>query len=322
MRSKSRVVSAAMAASVVSLPAMAGTIIGQNAVTLWGSDTVVTSWDVRGDVGSDAFFTPEGATFFNGALYVSADLGLQSRGRLAAYTPGASGDLSAPTAIQMGLANDGAFWGPEGLTVNTSGVGYGAFAGGDVRLVSVEATDERAAIINLHQPGVPVTNTISIPEPDDIAFVSAAWGFAFINDLGAGGGQLRRFDVDMHDTGESWALPLGVEGVAAVSADFAERLTGVRPVDDIALLMVAEARDDDNLRSRLLLTDLTGQMLAPTMEFSFGLDGSLEAIAVDEETGWLYIGDATGRRIHAFQVVPAPGGAVMLAGMLLARRRR
>lgn len=315
--------------AVASIAALspAGVVIGNNAVSFWGNNYTMTTWSVVGDVGSDAFFSPEGATFYNGTLYVSADLGLQSFGRLAAYTPGASGDLSTPTVIQMGRGNDGGFWGPEGLTVNTSGIGYGAFTGNDVRLVSVEASNERAAIINLNQPGVPVTNTVSIPEPDDIAFVSAEWGFAFVEDLTTGAARLRRMDVHMNDTGETWDLPLGVEGIAAVSATFVESLTGVRPVGEISLLMAAEIRDDEDpaLPSRLLLTDLEGNLLAPVMEFSIGLDVSIEAIAVDETTGWVYLGDENGRRIHAFQVaiIPAPGAAGVLAlGALLGSRRR
>jgi hypothetical protein len=172
-----------------------------------------------------------------------------------------------------------------------------------------------------------VTNTVSIPEPDDIAFVSADWGFAFVEDLSSGAARLRRMDVNLNDTGESWDLPLGVEGVAAVSADFVESLTGVRPVGEISLLMAAEIRDDEDpaLPTRLLVTDLEGNLLTPAMGFSIGLDVAVEAIAVDETTGWVYLGDEAGRRIHAFQValIPAPGaaGAFALGGLVAARRR-
>jgi hypothetical protein len=285
--------------------AAAGVIVGTNPVTLWGTDLSVTTWNVAPDVGPDAFFSPEGATFHQGVLYLSADLGLQSFGRLAAYTPGPDADLSTPTVIQMGRGSNNQFWGPEGITVNTSAVGFGATDGLSLRLVSVEASDERAAVINLDQPGVPVTDTTSIPEPDDIAFVSAAWGFAFIEDLGQGQGQLRRLDINLVDTGETWPLPPGVEGVAVISADFAQRLTGVRPVADIALLLAAESRDDDNLPSRLLVTDLQANPIAPTMTFTIGLDVSIEAVAVDESTGWVYIADGVSRRVHTFRVPPA-----------------
>jgi hypothetical protein len=259
-------------------------------------------------------------TFHNGTLYVSHDHDSnRAAGNLVRYTPGAAGDLSAFNTILMGNGPAG-LWGPEGITINTSGSGYGSFApGASVRLTGIETRGaDSFGIFDTGAPGSNMITPIAVTTPlDDIAWVGSLSAFVGVEDGTGDTAFLRYIDANtMAVQAPSFQVINGAKGIAVVSAAFAQALTGQHVATAQALLVVSEldgfAFYDTNGAAIGLAQVLDAY--APIIE--------LESVAVDEANNLIFLGDEAGRAIHVVQV-PAPTSLALLGlGTLLARRRR
>lgn len=314
--------------------AFAGILVQTEAANLWGTNYQANHWFVRDDAGLDVAeaFEPEGMTFYNGALYASGDSD-ESNSRLVHYTPGATGDLSSPSVTA--LSAGGLSYGPEGMTVNTGGSGYGGGGG----LVSVESGNDDDSIENeagLIDPGTGAVTLVHAPgsafdatlppdqqeggfSPDDIAYVASLDQFAVIQDPNT---------VEFHTHTAAGLTPannwFGVPGVTAdakglavVSEAFGEMLTGEDIVGSEAFLIVSEGNE-------LVLVQLDGTLIGGVQALPTLSSGAeIEAVTVDEFNDLLYVGDEAGLTITAI-LVPEPTtlGLLGLAGLALLRRRR
>jgi hypothetical protein len=318
--------------------AMAGTSIGTSTQTLWGQTYGTETWFLGDDAPpfdplNPEFFEPEGMTFFNGSLYVSGDSD-ETDPTLVQYMPGSMGILSSPNPIA--LTAQGSVWGAEGVTVNTSGSGYGSFdlvAGAPI-LVSVESGNDPDADFNdvvgaintgfapaeveaIHQPFVDF-------DPDDIAYVSSLDQFAVVNDP-------NRADFYNHDATEltpagfsltiSGGLEIGdAKGLAVVSEGFAELVLGM-DVTGQALLVAYES-------NHLGMFDLNGDMLGSIQEFTSGLlppesaESEIEAVAVDEMNQLIYVGDEAGLSVTVIRVPEPATLAILALGAVVGLGRR
>jgi hypothetical protein len=302
--------------------AQAGVVTSSGSLSLYGSSYGVTTWSIRGDAtGNPAhLFGAEGMTFHNGTLYVSHDHDAnRAAGRLVRYTPGAAGDLTSFNTVLMGNGPAG-LWGPEGITINTSGSGYGSYApGASVRVTGIETRGTDS--FGIFDTGAPGSNMItpinSNPALDDIAWVGSLSSFVGVEDGSGNTAFLRYFDSNtMQVQASSYQVIDGAKGVAVVSAAFAQALTGQSVATAQAFLVVGEfdgfAFYDTNGASIGLAQVLNAY--APINE--------LESVAVDEANNLIFLGDEAGTSIHVVQI-PTPAGLALLGlGALVGRRRR
>jgi len=314
--------------------ASAGSLTTTQNVTLWGNSYSVKSYNVAGDLGAGLQLQPESMHFYNGVLYVGGDRDAgETNGNLAAYNLGNVG--AAPTVRAIADASDNGTlrkWGPEGITVNTSGSGYGSFASGGPKLVSVEgAGRRRAGVINLGSSPAPVENIIgNSPDPafqnlDDISFSSAADIFFGIDGDGSGN-TVRRLNKNTLAVESSFTLVTGgAKGMTVISAAFAQLLTGVSINTSQALLFAQKDGTGAAGVNRLSVYDTNGNIIGSEQGFNLsglGISSEIEAIGVDEATGRIWVGDEAARHIHEF-TIPAPGSVgLLVGGALIAGRRR
>jgi hypothetical protein len=323
------VMMSAMAAILVlsagSTSASAGTLFATGSTTLYGTPFTIKQWRTGTDVGTTAF-DPESLTFHNGVLYAGADEGSSSgAGRLAAYTPGAAGDLSSPSVIRS--APNGSFnWGPEGLTVNTSGVGYGSFGPGGFKLTSLDSrgTNATAGVINVDDPAVikPLTGVQAMPESDDLTWVPSRNQFAVVLDIN---GAVEWFDNNMVTTGTQTPLLSEAKGITTVSATWLQTAFGLVSATPDVLAVVAEPNSALGLVNRLAFFDTNGVQLGSTINLTAtGLTiSNIEGIAIDQTNNLIYLADEAAISIHVISV-PTPGvlGVAGLSLIAAGRRRR
>lgn len=307
--------------------AFAGNVTGSGTTNLYGRAYSVTTWNINADAtgNSAAIFGAEGMTFHNGVLYVSHDHNAnRASGRLVSYVPTALGDLSSPTTTVMGSGPEGV-WGPEGITVNTSGTGYGSFAAGQsVNLVGIDSRG--AGSFAVFNTGVAGSNGNALPVSgsyDDIAWVGSVDKFGVVEEVedpnGGPDAAVFRYVNKFTMAAESaFAIPGGTKGVAVVSAAFASSLTGNNAFSTAeALLFVTEF-------DGLAFYDTEGNAIGSLLTLSdYGAFGELESVAVDEANNLIFLGDEAGTAIHVVQV-PAPGALALLGmgGLIAGRRRR
>jgi hypothetical protein len=317
--------------------ALAGTQIATNVVNLYGNNYSVASFNVITDVGiAGTTLQPEGMTFYNGTLYVAGDRDNgETRGNLVAY---AGGTLTAPTRIALGTALDSDAgsnlnWGPEGITVNTSGSGYGSFSSGPGRLAGVEgAGRDRAGVINLADGTV--TDLIgNAPQVfgnfDDLAFSSDADAFFAVDgDLASSPlVRLNKFTLAVEGTVVANWGGGNAKGLAVISKAFAEALTGTTILTNQAFLVALKDGTGPLGVNRLAVADLNGNIIGGQQAFNLlGLGArasEIEALAVDEATNRIFVGDEGTRTIHVL-TIPTPSSLALLglAGLAGARRRR
>lgn len=301
--------------------AQAGVVSGTGSLSLYGSNYGVTTWNIRSDATGNPvhLFGAEGMTFHNGTLYVSHDHdATRAAGRLVRYTPGAAGDLTGFNTILMGNGPAG-LWGPEGITINTSGSGYGSFApGASVRVTGIETRG--ADSFGIFDTGAPGSNMItpiaSSPALDDIAWVGSRSSFVGVEDGSGDTSFLRYFDANtMQVQASSFQVIDGAKGIAVVSAAFAQSLTGQSVTTAQAFLVVSEF-------DGFALYDTNGASigLAQTLG-AYAPINELESVAVDEANNLIFLGDEAGTAIHVVSI-PAPSGVALLGLAALAARRR
>ncbi len=309
---------AGLAVSTAAGTAAAATLNATGSLSLYGQSFTVKQWRTLTDAGTTAF-DPEALTFFNGTLYASADEGASAgNGRLVSYVPGATGDLTAASFVTMGV-NGAARWGAEGLTVNTSGRGFGSFGPGGFKLASIDSRGANAvgAVINVDDVNAikPLSNITALPESDDIAWVASRNQFAVVIDVD---GSIAWYDNNLVATGQSAVGFSDAKGITVVSAAWVQSAFGLTSSTAQVLLLAGK---DTN---RLGFYDTNGnavgslQNLLPTgVNFS-----EIEAVAVDEANNNIYLADEAALSIHVINV-PTPGvGLVLALGGLVATRRR
>lgn len=307
---------------------LAGNVAGSGTTSLYNRSYAVTTWNINADAtgNSAAIFGAEGMTFHNGVLYVSHDHNSnRANGRLVSYVPTALGNLSAPSVTTMGNGPEGV-WGPEGITVNTSGSGYGSFGMGDS--ANVVGIDSRGAgSFAVFNTGVAGSNGSALPvggSYDDIAWVGSVDKFGVVEEVAdpMGGPDMAVFryvdKVSMVAESSAFVIPGGTKGVAVVSAAFASSLTGNNAFSTAqALLFVTEF-------DGLAFYDTDGNAIGGLLTLSdYAAFGELESVAVDEANNLLFLGDEAGTAVHVV-TVPTPGALALLGmgGLLAARRRR
>ncbi len=198
------------------------------------------------------------------------------------------------------------WWGPEGLTFNDSNdpnsYGYNLN-----RLISVEGDDPcQGGIIDLNSGDV--SNRITLPKPEDIAFITGDKKFAVLSDMG-GSTRINYYDKSMTGTGEFFYVASGSNGLAAVDANFGSWFT--RTNQDDELLIVATSADSNN---SIIAYDLAGNHVGH--EYNLPVEpkawiplgggfylvepafGAVEAVTVDETNKVVFIGDEENCMIH------------------------
>ncbi len=277
-------------------------------ITLFGRIWRVKSYFVQDDLlanpNEDTFLEPEGLAFRNAVLYASGDReSYETDSRLALYDYPAGGPLSFNGFVQM-PNTEPEWWGPEGLTFNNSGSGYGSGAND---LVSVERDDTgRAGIIDVSSGNV--TSKVAVQAPEDVTYLSDQAPFATLTDL-AGSIELTYYDESMAPTGASFAIAPGSNGLVSVSPAFGSWFTGTDQDDDV-FIVVTKA----NPGNAIIVYDLTGSQigsqqglpLEPKARIPLGggfylilpAFGTVEAIAADEANHVLFIGDEENTMIH------------------------
>lgn len=309
--------------------ALAGNVTGSGTTSLYNRSYSVTTWNINADSTGNpaAVFGAEGMTFHNGVLYVSHDHNSnRGNGRLVSYVPTASGNLASPSLIVMGSGPAGT-WGPEGITVNTSGSGYGSFGLGDsTRIVGIDSRGSGS--FGVFNTGVAGSNGSALPVAgsyDDIAWVGSVDKFGVVEEiadplgLAPDSAVFRYVDkVSMVAESSAFAIPGGTKGVAVVSAAFASSLTGNNAFSTAqALLFVTEF-------DGLAFYDTNGNAIGSLLTLSdYAAFGELESVAVDEANNLIFLGDEAGTAIHVV-TVPTPGALALLGmgGLLAGRRRR
>jgi hypothetical protein len=285
-------------------------------VQLFGRYWHVASYFVQDDLlqnaNEDTFLEPEGLVFESGLLYASGDRESdETYSRLARYALSAEGTLSFEDFIQMPSASPN-WWGPEGLTFNRSGVGYGSGAG---TMVSVERDAGQVGTIDLVSGSV--SNRVSIGNAEDVTFLPDRGQFAILQDSGTSIAVAYR-DANMTVTGVQFTVAPGTNGLVRLSASFGSWFTRTNQSAEV-LLAVTKA----NPGNAILVYDSSGTQIGPQYplpttpkariplggQFYMLLPafGTVEAITIDETGRTLFIGDESNTMIHVLTLGPPPG---------------
>ncbi len=253
---------------------------------------------------------PEGIAYKAGFVYASGDREQWSSGsRLAIYTF-QNNVLSYSGYKQMPNTSPD-WWGPDGLTFNLSGDvnSYGSVANA---LVSVEAdSPSQAGIIDITTGAVSGKKPITLA--DDITHIANTGQFAAIAD----GNEISTVTIydKMLDIAESnFPVIDGSRGIASLSSDFGEWMSG----DTVSGggFLITSAQDGINT---LVMYDLAGNQVGPQnrlpavpkariplgggLYLIYPAFGSIEAVAVDQTSKTIFIGDESNAMIHALAFV-------------------
>ena len=277
-------------------------------IVLFGRAWHVSSYFVQDDLlknaSEDTFFNPEGLAFRAGMLYASGDREADATSsRLAVYTCSAGGPLSFNGFIQMPSTSPD-WWGPEGLTFNTSGTGYG---GGSNELVSVERdAPSQAGVINLVSGAV--SNRVATDALEDITYLPLRAQFAVLADLGTSV-RVAFCDRTMTPTGAGFAVLPGSSGLAAVSPAFGSWFTRTSQQEEILVLVTKAAPGNAVVAydsAGLPIGPICRLPLEPKARIPLGggfyrllpAFGTVEAVSVDEAGKVLFLGDEQNAMIH------------------------
>jgi hypothetical protein len=327
--------------------ANAGSLFGTiNNQYIFGRDFNIDIYRVSTDLSSQGLtpasgrVEPEGMTFYNGTLYVGSDGSTsEANGYLAAY---AGGNLAAAPSAQrftVTVGSNTAAYGPEGLTVNTRGTGYGSFSGSAPKFTAIDSV---ISPVSSRVWGAMNSATGTVDNAlvsgsfnfDDIAYVPGASAaedrFAVIDASGAPAIRYYSADNTPVDQGvvPAFNLPANSKGMTFLSAADANLFTPLATTD--ALLISSGASSPNFVGVNVLsLYSLDGTLIARSfVNAALGTigNGEIESLAWDSEGKRLFLGYENGAssQIGVF-TVPAPSaglllGASALAG--LARRRR
>jgi hypothetical protein len=323
-----------VALALVTTPAFAGVEQSTGTVSnLFGRSYSARQWNLTGDLGLNNAGTGnrsvvlESLTVYNGQLFVGGDDDPgQFEGRILRYNAGASGDLSSPSVITLSASI-----GPEGLTINTGGTGFGAFTGPNPTLVAVEggAPFRRAT---LDVTGNTALNTsINVTwESDDVVYLPASGRFAVLQRNSAGQREVAVYDNTFAPLGGNFTVQSASlarpRAIATASTSFLSSLTGLSLLAGNDYILIPNDRltsgDAANTRRLTLWNATTGQFVSSsTMQFPAAL-GDVQSMTIDEANNIVYFGDQN-QRIWAVTVpTPSAGALLGLAALALGRRRR
>ncbi|MBX3435324.1 MAG: hypothetical protein KF847_18570 [Pirellulales bacterium] len=307
--------------------ASAGTYNATIVVDIFGKPYSIDIYRVAGDLaGFGPQLQPEGMVWHDGTLYVTGDAGAQAplgsgtetNGHVAAY---AGGNLAATPAALGQFATSGRAIGPEAITINARGAGYGSFAGPTPKFVVMDSAGGSVGrILGVLDPAGPSVGEIQSDflNGDDLAFVpgaTAAEDRLAIIESASPSPVLTWYSTD--------ATPVSL-GVGFALADDAKGLLYLPQADaayfsplattDCFMVSVAGAVNE------LQLYSLDGVLLAssalPTGTGS-GLFGGVEALAYDPIGKRLFLGDenALSSQIGVAVQVPEPCALALAAGL-------
>jgi len=307
---------------LVATAADGGIQANQFDTVLFGRIWRVTSYYVQDDILRNpndwAFLEPQGIVASDGVIYVSGGREeYESAGRLARYTYTSGGTLDYDGYVQMPDAEPD-WWGPDGLTINASGSGYGSGVG---QIVSVEY-DAPSQIGVIDSAGGSVTSRTPFGPAKDISYIPGRGEFAALVDTG-GGMEVAYYDASMTVTGLTFPDPIGSSaGLAGASASFGSWFTQTTQTQE--LLLAVGTADGKNV---LVAMNPAGETVGgwnnlpiePKARISLGggfyevlpAFGSIEAIAVDETDRLVFLGDYGNSMIHVLTEggSPSPGDA-------------
>jgi hypothetical protein len=324
-------------AAVVAVRAEAGTLNATiPSLDIFGKAYKVDIYRVATDLaGFGPQLQPEGMTWFNGTLYVTGDAGAQAapgsgtetNGYVAAY---AGGTLTAAPAALGQFATGGRAIGPEAITINTRGSGYGSFTGSTPRLTVIDSAGGAVGrILAVLNPAGPAVEDIqsNFVNGDDIAYVPGATAaedrFAVVED-GSPSPVINWYSTDATPTLLPGGFPLDVDAKGLVYLPQAEAAL-FSPLATTDCLMVSFGGAPNQLRLYKLDGTLLASSSLPTGTGS-GLFGSVEGLAWDPVGKRLFLGDenAASSQIAIVTAVPEAASAAMLltaAAALVVRRR-
>jgi hypothetical protein len=311
-----------------------GTLSNQN---VFGSSYDISIYRVATDLSSQGLtpasgrVEPEGMTWYNGNLYVASDgTAAEANGYLAVYAGGNLGAAPSAQRFTVTVGSNTAAYGPEGLTVNTRGSGYGSFSGSAPRFTAIDnvtspVSSRVLGVMNTANRIVEDAQVNSSYNLDDIAYVPGATAaddrFAVIDGTGAIP-TLRYLTTDAVPTftGPTITLIPNAKGMTFLAAADAALFSPLATTD--CLLISAGGTGVNFLR----LYTTGGTLLAEsTITAALGTPGigEIEALAFDPATKRLFLGyeNSVNSQIGVF-TVPAPGAALGLALVGLAGRRR
>lgn len=336
--------------------ALAGIQVGSGSTTLFGRTSSWAAWDVFADPGTGIVNPtngqPTGLEFHDGRLYIVGAWEAIDRVAAVAYTPGAAANLSAPTRIlfpQYPAGDARRFVRSASITVNTSGAGLGAFPPGDPTLTGLTVSQASARGVATTQTAgatadMTIRTTTALTDlPYSLEFVPslnqfvtvggetqvATTSFRFYSHTSAGlSTMVSQFTVTDPNANQFYSAQ-------SISAAFATALLGM-PIANDCLLAVGFNNIGALTPPILAVFSLTGSRLGSTSLSGLpgynGVPGGGEgpaprALAVDEFTGHIYIGDRFQGRIYTLGVptVPTPGAPALLTlalGAAATRRRR
>ncbi len=201
------------------------------------------------------------------------------------------------------------WWGPEGLSFNMAGRGYG---GGANMLVSVDRDADQAGIIDLASGSI--SGRLGIAVAEDLTFLPGLEQFAILRASGSAIEVAYR-DLNMFATGQQFPVAAGTNGLVGVSASFGSWFTCMEQSTEI-LVAVTKASPGN----AILVYDLTGRQIGPQHDLPvlpkariplggpfymlLPAFGTVEAIAADEANKVLFIGDENNTMIHVLTLGP------------------
>lgn len=261
---------------------------------------------------------PEGLAFRNGLLYASGDWD-ETQNQIAVYSASASGALAFDHSIKSPISNpppaqpNTQEWGPEGLTFNTSAVGYGANA---AQLVSVE--DAYATVVNGNTRGLvdmtsgATSGTGILLTPDDIAFGPLTSRFYILHDPDV----VRVYTTANPPvyTAVQFATIVRSKGMAVISPTFARFLLNDPSINEEMLLIAAKSQVGSLAApNNRLAVYTTAGVLRGVQDLRWTRDAfpgqplqEIEAVAVDETNQVIYLGDEKAGGFFVLTVATAP----------------
>ena len=320
----------------------AGVVTGTGTVPLWGHTYGYRTWDVYQDptvfIGVDPVEgSPRGMAFHNGSLYFVGAGSLIDTGPVR-YAPGAAGDLSSPTTIRVPVQpSDPRRWlVPRSVAINTSGAGYGAFAGAEPVLTTVArdlvlSTTNKSITLGVTgttaAPGTPIDFSFTSPSAIEYApsidrFLST---FIDINPSQTTVSVHTHSAAGMTAVERSFTAMGGIHGMDIISGSFAGGLLGMQVSQ--AEVILAFGHNDIGLSDPAFLAvySLDGAAIGSVANVPLSPLVNASSIAVDEASGNIYLGDRDTFTITVVHV-PGPGamgvGLAALAGAVGRRRSR
>lgn len=288
-------------------------------IVLYARVWEVTSYYVQDDIVHNPnqdfeMLKPDGIAYKQGFLYVSGDREeWNTSSRLAVYAWDGE-ELTYNSYLQMPSTSTD-WWGPDGLTFNTSGDGI-SYGSGANDLVSVEAdTPAQIGIINISTAAV--SSKMPISPVQDIAYIASTGQFATIAN-GIEYSTVTIYDSQITTAQENFPVTGSAYGLASVSPGFGQWMS--RKDTDTDGFIIVAAKDPANT---LVMYDLAGNQIGPAQQlpitpkarvpFGDGLYmiepafGGIEAITVDEKENTIFIGDHGNAMIHILKPVRLAG---------------